>query len=176
MIFRICLVVLLATLLGACTSTAGKNDTPVEDRAGDTGAGMDDGTGTQSYGMSNDMGGGVSALDDPANPLSVRVIYFDYDSSEIQEQYRAAVEAHAAYLLAHPDVSIALEGHADERGSREYNLALGERRALAVKRQLTLLGAAPAQIRTVSYGEERPLDEGHDDFAWSQNRRVEFIY
>ncbi|MGH8582540.1 MAG: peptidoglycan-associated lipoprotein Pal [Gammaproteobacteria bacterium] len=105
-----------------------------------------------------------------------RVIYFDYDSDAIRPAYRKIVEAHAAYMAAHPDAVITLEGHADERGSREYNLALGERRAQAVREQLTLLGGSAAQVRTVSYGEERPANEGHDEQAYAMNRRVEIIY
>ncbi len=103
-------------------------------------------------------------------------IYFDYDSSEIQAQFRETIEAHAALLLANPSVFVSLEGHADERGSREYNLALGERRSQTVKRQMILLGVPSTQVRTTSYGEERPVSEGHEEFAWSQNRRVEIIY
>jgi peptidoglycan-associated lipoprotein len=86
------------------------------------------------------------------------------------------VDAHATYLASHPGTTITLEGHADERGSREYNLALGERRALALRRQLVLLGATAGQIRTVSYGEERPVAEGHDEQSYSLNRRAEILY
>jgi peptidoglycan-associated lipoprotein len=118
----------------------------------------------------------MSSLDDPQSLLAVRIIYFEYDSSDIKSEDRATIEAHAAYLVANPNTNVTLEGHADERGSREYNLALGERRAQTVKRQMTLLGASPNQISTVSYGEERPAIEGHDDYSWSQNRRVEIIY
>ncbi len=113
---------------------------------------------------------------DADGPLSVRVIYFDYDRSNVREAFRGTIEAHAAYLANNPDVSIALEGHADERGSREYNLALGERRALAVRKQLVLLGASAGQVRAVSYGEERPVTEGHDEGSYAPNRRVEILY
>ncbi len=105
-----------------------------------------------------------------------RVIYFDYDSDVIRPEYRKVVEAHAAHMVANPRAAITLEGHADERGSREYNLALGERRAQVVREQLTLLGGSGAQVRTVSYGEERPAAEGHDEQAYAMNRRVEIIY
>ena len=115
-------------------------------------------------------------LDDPASILSTRVIYFAYDSSEIRPEDQAVVQAHANYLLQNPGQRILLEGHADERGSREYNIALGERRALAVARMMQLLGVADSQIRSVSYGEERPADSGHDETAWSLNRRVELVY
>ena len=115
-------------------------------------------------------------LDDPAGPLATRTIHFEFDSSEVPESERGAIEAHARYLSSHAGAQITLEGHADERGSREYNVALGERRADAVRRLLTLLGANDPQIRTISYGEERPAAPGHDESAWGLNRRVEIIY
>ena len=167
---RYALAVILAVILFGCSSTEEKKEVVVEDQGASTG------TGTQTYGTGEVTGSGVNPLNDPNSPLSVRIIYFEYDSSEIRPQYRATVEAHAAYLKANPNAIVTLEGHADERGSREYNLALGERRALSVKNQLTLLGASAGQIRTVSYGEERPTANGHDESAWSQNRRVEIIY
>lgn len=179
---NVCIVILLG-LLSACETTGNKSDTSagVEDkgasvsRSGDS-SGSDDGGSARSYGTGEDSATSMTALDDPQSPLSVRIIYFDYDSSDIQSQFRETVEAHAAFLIANPSVVVALEGHADERGSREYNLALGERRSQAVKRQLVLLGTPSSQIRTTSYGEERPVSEEHDEFAWSQNRRVEIIY
>ena len=115
-------------------------------------------------------------LDDPAGPLAARTIYFEFDSSEVPESERATIEAHARYLSSHAGALITLEGHADERGSREYNVALGERRADAARRLLTLLGASDPQIRAISYGEERPVAAGHDESAWRLNRRVEIIY
>lgn len=104
------------------------------------------------------------------------VIYFDYDSSDIRAEFASAVSAHARQLAANPALRIRLEGHTDERGAREYNIALGERRAQAVRRALLLQGAADGQIATVSYGEERPAVDGSDDSAWARNRRVEIAY
>jgi peptidoglycan-associated lipoprotein len=115
-------------------------------------------------------------LDDPNSLLAKRVIYFDYDKSDVRDEFRDVVQAHAEYLANNPGVSITLEGHCDERGTREYNIALGERRANAVQRMLTLQGASANQVRVVSYGEERPAALGHDEDAWSLNRRAEFIY
>ena len=125
-----------------------------------------------------DASGGFQGhpLDDPAGSLAARTIYFEFDSSEVRESERATIEAHARYLAERSDASITLEGHADERGSREYNVALGERRANAVRRLMILLGARDPQIRTISYGEERPVADGHDESAWRLNRRVEIIY
>lgn len=105
-----------------------------------------------------------------------RIIYFDYDKSDIRFNDRLVLEQHAAYLAAHPQIGIRLEGHADERGSREYNLALGERRALATKRVLNILGVDHYKINTLSYGEEMPLEYGHAERSWQRNRRVEIVY
>lgn len=172
------IVLIFAAFLFACESTPEKADdaVAVEDQGTNLSDATDDTSEAQTYGTEDDGRSGISSLDDPQGPLSVRIIYFEYDSSDIQLEYRAAVEAHAAYLLANPNTIMTLEGHADERGSREYNLALGERRAQTVKRQMTLLGASPDQIRTVSYGEERPAIDDHDEYSWGQNRRVEIIY
>ncbi|MDZ7751492.1 MAG: peptidoglycan-associated lipoprotein Pal [Gammaproteobacteria bacterium] len=115
-------------------------------------------------------------LDNPEGPLAQRTIYFDFDRAEIKNEYRDIVDAHAAYLARNGGASVTLEGHTDERGSREYNLALGERRAQSVQRVMELLGASPAQLRVVSYGEEQPAEFGHDEAAWAANRRVEIIY
>lgn len=182
MTYKHVLIVLLIGFFSACTTTSKDNSSSatVEDKSagsgsGSKGSGSDDGN-ARTYGVGADADTSMTALDDPQGPLSVRVIYFDYDSSEIQAKFRDTVEAHAAFLIANPNVIVALEGHADERGSREYNLALGERRSQTVKRQMTLLGVPSSQIRATSYGEERPVSEEHDDFAWSQNRRVEIVY
>ncbi|HEC19114.1 MAG TPA: peptidoglycan-associated lipoprotein Pal [Gammaproteobacteria bacterium] len=115
-------------------------------------------------------------LDDPNSLLAKRVVYFDFDKSDIKGEFRDIIQAHAEYLANHPNVSVTIEGHADERGTREYNMALGERRANAVKRMLTLQGASASQIRVISYGEERPAALGHNEEAWALNRRAEFIY
>ena len=122
------------------------------------------------------MAAKVDPLDDPNSLLAKRVVYFDFDKSDIKPEFRDILNAHAEYLANHADVSVTLEGHCDERGTREYNIALGERRANAVQRMLTLQGVAASQINTISYGEERPAALGHDEDAWALNRRVEFIY
>ncbi len=129
-----------------------------------------------TYAVDGATGYDISDLNDPDSPLSIRVIYFEYDSSAVLADYRPAVEAHAAYLANNPGTVITLEGHADEQGSREYNLALGELRAKSLKQQMVLMGASPEQITTVSYGEERPAEDAHDDEAYSLNRRAELVY
>jgi len=103
-------------------------------------------------------------------------IYFDFDSSEIKAEYTTVIAAHGKKLAGDKSIRVRLEGNTDERGSAEYNVALGERRAQAVKRALLLQGAGAQQLSTVSYGEERPVAEGHDESAWSQNRRVDIVY
>jgi peptidoglycan-associated lipoprotein len=118
----------------------------------------------------------IESLNDPNSPLSQRVIYFAFDSSEVAEQDRPLVEAHAAFLAANPTVKVGIEGHTDERGSREYNIGLGDRRAQSIRRMLEFQGVAPNQISVVSFGEEKPAVEGHDESAWSMNRRVELVY
>jgi len=115
-------------------------------------------------------------LDDPSSLLAKRVVYFDFDQSDIKSDFRAIIQAHAEYLANNSNMSVTLEGHADERGTREYNIALGERRANAVHRMLALQGASASQVRVVSYGEERPAALGHDEDSLALNRRVEFIY
>lgn len=177
---KLMVVLLAAFVVAGCSSRATKTDgaqgrAQVEDRSGAQTAGVTDG-GAQAQGLGANRDLNVAALNDPDSPLAVRTIYFDYDSANIRADFNDTVAAHAALLAANPSVSVTLEGHADERGSREYNLALGERRALAVRRQLVLLGAAAGQIRTVSYGEERPAVGGHDEQAYSMNRRVELVY
>lgn len=115
-------------------------------------------------------------LDDVNALVSKRVVYFDFDRSDVKDDFRAIVAAHGKYLAANSNARVTLEGHADERGTREYNIALGERRIAAVQRILTLQGASSSQVNSISYGEERPAALGHDEDAWSLNRRAEFIY
>ncbi len=133
--------------------------------------------GVETQGMGDDgKGYPGGAFDDPRNPLSKSTIYFMYDSSDVKPEYEAVISAHANYLAEHPGASIVLEGHADERGSREYNIALSEQRANAVARKMGLQGASDSQIKRVSYGEEKPVAFGHDDTAWQLNRRVQIVY
>jgi len=104
------------------------------------------------------------------------VIYFELDQSDVQGEYADLLEAHASYLRDHPGVNVLVEGHADERGTPEYNIALGERRAKAVSQYLEALGVLPSQLSTVSYGEEKPLDPSHTDDAFAKNRRAVLVY
>jgi peptidoglycan-associated lipoprotein len=115
-------------------------------------------------------------LDEPDSPLATRVIYFDYDSAKVSDDSLGVLEAHGNFIASNGNVSVRLEGHTDERGSREYNIALGDRRAQSVRRILLFQGASSDQLETISYGEERPAVLGHDDAAWAKNRRVELVY
>jgi len=118
---------------------------------------------------------GAAALKDPNNILSRRSVYFDFDSNLVKDEYRPLVTAHARYLQQNPGAKMRIEGNADERGSREYNIALGQRRSEAVKQMMQLLGARPDQIESVSFGEEKPRAQAHDDAAWAENRRSDFV-
>ena len=113
---------------------------------------------------------------DPNNPLSKQVIYFELDSSQVKQEYVSVVAAHARYLASHPKQRVILGGNADERGSSEYNIALGEQRSKSVERMMRSQGVSASQLDVVSYGEEKPVAYGHDESSWSQNRRVELGY
>ncbi len=118
----------------------------------------------------------VNPLKDPNNILSKRSIYFDFDQYVVKPAYRAIAEAHAKYLVSHPEASIRIEGNADDRGSREYNLSLGQKRAVAVKQAVNVLGVPNKQIETISYGEEKPKAAGEDEASWAENRRADIVY
>ena len=118
----------------------------------------------------------IDPLTDPRGTLARRSVFFDFDRFEIRPEFQAMVEAHGRYLAATRARTIVIEGNADERGSREYNLALGQKRADAVRSRLTLLGASDAQIETISFGKEKPCSNGHDETAWAENRRADINY
>lgn len=177
--FRLMLAATLFAAMAGCASQGGvETAVPVEDRpaAGGAEAGTGITDSTQAGGATAPGTFAATELDDPGSPLSQRVFYFDFDSNEVKPEYAAALEAHGRYLAAHPEMQATVEGHTDERGSQEYNLALGERRSDAVKRILMLNGATTEQVQGVSYGEEKPAIEGSDESAWSQNRRAELVY
>jgi peptidoglycan-associated lipoprotein len=165
------LLLVLACALTACKSNPSK---PAGAEAGTENAGA------EGAGATNPNASGSGGDDEIAGPqaglLAKRTVYFEFDSSEIKGDGTDIVAAHAKYLASNHGARVRLEGHTDERGSREYNIGLGERRAQSVRRALLLQGAADAQISTVSYGEERPAAAGHDETAWAKNRRVEIMY
>jgi peptidoglycan-associated lipoprotein len=176
---RVAAVVSATMVLAACEGTFGTQEEEqqaVTEPAPIVTAAAESAAGGATSGIGTQTGFQGHPLDDPASLLSNRTVYFEFDSSEIQTQDRAVIEAHAGYLAGNAGASVTLEGHADERGTREYNIALGERRANSVRQLMTLIGASAQQVRTISYGEERAVAEGHDEAAWSLNRRVEVIY
>jgi peptidoglycan-associated lipoprotein len=122
------------------------------------------------------LGDPASVLKDPASPLAKRSVYYDFDMYNIREEFQATVEAHGKFILENAELRVRIEGNCDERGSREYNLALGQRRADAVKRALTLLGVPPNRIETVSFGAEKPRALGSNEEAWAENRRSDIVY
>ena len=119
---------------------------------------------------------GAGALKDPSSILSKRQVFFDYDKFEVKDEYRPLIEAHAKYLRENPNAKMLIQGNADERGSREYNVALGQKRSDTVKKMLVLLGAREAQVESVSLGEEKPACTEHNEDCWAKNRRGEMLY
>ncbi len=174
-----------AVFLAGCASQETQPEAPIDDKGaatasagGATTSGMG-GTGvggTTASGSAVGTGAGGSPLRDPANILSKRTVYFDYDSFVVKDEFRPLVEAHARYLVANRGTRMIIQGNTDERGSREYNIALGQKRADAVKRMMTLLGAQETQIESVSFGKEKPKNPGHDESAWAENRRGDIVY
>lgn len=191
-IWKLILAVSAAATLAACTSTP-ETVAPVETRTGTgTGTGAtatvtpgDPGSSTSGVGGTPGATGSPIAagttipgngLRDSRNPLSRREIFYEYDSFTVKDEYKPLLEAHAAYLKQNRSARIKVEGNTDERGSREYNLALGQKRSESVKRVLTLLGVSESQIDTVSFGEEKPRNSSSTEAAYSENRRCDLSY
>lgn len=169
------LLTLIISLVGlAGCSSKGDID---ENALGTSASGAGAQGGAASYGAGANGGVGSRSSGIPSSPAElVKVVYFDFDQDTIREEYREQVVAHALYLKNNPQASLTIEGHCDERGTREYNLALGERRGKAVRNFLLLEGVSSGQIQVVSYGEERTENPDHSEEAWSQNRRAVFRY
>jgi peptidoglycan-associated lipoprotein len=165
---------LSSLVLAACASTP-IEEAPVADRSSAPAAG----TAGPGAGGQSSVAPVAAARPgaDAAGPLgAARVVYFDYDSSAIRPEFQSVIDSHARFLGSHQARKIMIAGHTDERGGREYNLALGQQRAEAVRRALQLLGARAAQVETISFGEEKPEAAGHEEAAWSRNRRAELSY
>ena len=174
----------LALLLAACGSTVKLDETPVETRnpvpvSSGAGAGAGAQGGAASTGVAQSQVATVNAGQSAAAAAAAaaiaagRVVYFDFDSFVVRDDAKPVIDAHAKALAANKARKLTIEGHTDERGGREYNLALGQKRAEAVAKALTLLGAADAQLEAVSFGKERPAVQGSDEAAWAKNRRAE---
>ncbi len=164
---------LLVLLIAGCSSTpdAPEGGAPVESR--DASSGTSVATVTTPGMTSSKL---PPELTDPKSILSKRSIYFDYDKYDVKPEYKDLVTAHAKFLASHGQFKMLIQGNTDERGSREYNLALGQKRADAIKKMLTLLGAREEQIESVSLGEEKPKNEGQNEAAWAENRRGDMLY
>jgi peptidoglycan-associated lipoprotein len=176
------IIAVVVALIAGCKSTEEKA-APVEEGAPTAtapAAGTGTTTGAATAGVSGTSAGATAGMPtahkDPKSILAKRSIYFDYDQYVIKDEYKALVEAHAKYLQANRGARATLQGHTDERGTREYNIALGQKRADAVKNLMVLLGAQEIQIETVSFGKEKPRREGHDEASWAENRRVDIVH
>jgi peptidoglycan-associated lipoprotein len=118
----------------------------------------------------------VDELNNPNSPLAKRSVFFDFDSYAVKDEYQGTLQAHAKYLKSHPERHVLIQGNTDERGTSEYNLALGQKRAEAVRRSLSTLGVQDSQMEAVSLGKEKPMANGHDEDSWAQNRRSDLVY
>lgn len=172
-VYKPFLLASLAVVVAACSSPVKLDEgsqVPVENRSAAAGA--------QSGGVARVDASGqhLDPLNDPKGVLAQRSVYFDFDSYSVKEQFRPLVEAHARYLNNNRNRSVAIEGHTDERGSSEYNLALGQRRSEAVRRMMMLLGVQDNQIEAVSFGKEKPKATGSDEAAMAENRRADISY
>ena len=168
---NVLLSVLMVSFLAACASQDVKEQpkAAVEDKTVAAAHAAD----TKSAGQAAVAG---NPLKDPNNILSKRSVYFDFDKDVVKDEFKPMVEAHAKYLQAHGDAKVTLQGNTDERGSREYNIALGQRRADSVKKVMSVLGVGDKQIETVSFGEEKPRKDCHDESCWQENRRADVVY
>ncbi len=171
---RMILAVAAATMLVACASTPESDSgAAVEDRTPGAGTGTRGGPSSQPITTTTIPG---DPLKDPSSPLAKRSIFFEFDRDDIKEEYRPTLEAHARYLGQNQGKKMLIQGNADDRGSREYNIGLGQRRADAVKRTLLLMGAGEAQLESVSLGEEKPRCAEQTEECWAQNRRADLLY
>lgn len=172
---RLLLALGVSVLLSACGSAVKLDGTEVVDKTGTAvSAGGTDGTATGKTDVKK-----VDVSDTTKNglaPTGPRIVYFDYDSYVLKPEFQAVIDAHARYIKADQTRKVVIEGHTDERGGREYNLALGQRRSEAVRRALALLGVPDGQMEAVSFGKEKPAVVGSDESAWSRNRRAEIAY
>ena len=159
-------------LLGACAGQQ-TEQAPQQSSTAPQGAAQAPGAQTQGVAPSSM---GMNPLHDPNSILAKRSVYYEFDKSDIKSEFRPLIEAHAGYLRDHAAATVRIEGNCDERGSREYNLALGQRRADSVAKAFGLLGVQGQRIETTSWGEEKPKAAGHDEAAWAQNRRSDIIY
>jgi peptidoglycan-associated lipoprotein len=173
----LCTTIALLALLGGCQTTPKtESGVAVEERTPTTGGAGTAGTASSGVSGTATSGGTMNPLKDPRSVLSKRSVYFDFDRYEVKDEFKPLVEAHAKYLQTNRTARMTVQGNCDERGSREYNIALGQRRADQVKRMMALYGATDNQVETVSFGKEKPRNPGHDEGAWAENRRDDMVY
>jgi peptidoglycan-associated lipoprotein len=169
---KLALYLALAVLAAACASKETKDEAQVADKSSNVQQPTTNPGNSQV--TQQKPAGNITGYQDPL--LQKRSVYFDFDSNSVKDEYRGLIQANSKFLSDNRDKKIRVEGNCDERGSREYNLALGQRRAEAVKKVMTVLGVADGRIETISYGEEKPVAAGHDEAAWAQNRRADIKY
>lgn len=162
-LLRTLLPALMVSLLAACSSTPDSSDLASVDATG-------------TSGVPKLSAAAMAKLRDPNSPLSKRSVFFDYDQYDVKGEYKNQLQAHAKFIASEPNARVLIQGNTDDRGSREYNLALGQRRADAVKKQLVLMGAPESQIESVSLGKEKPKAVGDNEAAWAENRRADMLY
>src|ERR1700720_4435153 len=175
-IISIALLIAGAALLTGCPKKHNVSEPPVAGSQVPDSSTAGESASTSTNPLGGDADARARGFGEGTGPLARKVIYFDFDKSEIKPEYADIVTTAAHNLTGNPKLKMKLEGNTDERGTREYNIGLGERRAQAVRRALLLQGVAESQVTTVSFGAERPAVEGDDEAAWSKNRRVEVVY
>lgn len=172
----------LAAVLSACSTVKLDEPAAVEDRGGksvpssSSSSQTGTGTGTGNAGDASKNAKSTDPLDDPASVLAKRSVYFDLDSYIVKDEFKPVIEAHGKYLASHPNRKVIIQGNTDERGGSEYNLALGQKRAEAVRRSLAAAGAKDSQMEAVSFGKEKPKATGSNEAAWAENRRADLAY
>lgn len=166
---QLSIILTSALVLTACSSAVKLDDkAPVEDKSA---AGQAD-----TRAVTPVTAGSTDPLNDPKGVLAKRSVYFDFDKYDVKDEYKPVVDAHSKYLTSNKNRKVVIQGNTDERGGSEYNLALGQKRAEAVRKSMSLLGVADSQMEAVSFGKEKPKATGHDEAAWAENRRADIVY
>lgn len=173
---KVALSLIMTALLAACASTPVPTTTPADQGTNGSSSNSSANTNPAVVDLTQGQKKAFTELTDPNSILSERRVYFDFDSFIVRPDFHELVQAHAKYLNTHKDAKVILQGHTDNRGTAEYNLALGQKRSDAVRKMFNVLGVPDSQIETVSFGEERPLEAGEGEEIWARNRRAEILY
>ncbi len=169
-------IVALAALMSACSTVKLDEPAAVEDRGGSKSAPATSASSSTGAGDTGKSAKVTDPLDDPSSVLAQRSVYFDLDKYDVKAEFTSLIEAHGKYLASHPNRKVVIQGNTDERGGSEYNLALGQKRAEAVRRALLAAGAKDSQLEAVSFGKEKPKATGSNEAAWAENRRADLAY